>query len=791
MKSEATQPCIHCGTPFSTKARPESEFCCNGCAYVHALIHKEGLDRYYDLRGRQIAPVAPASLQPRDYAWLEKLAAGLEPGPDGVVDAVFDLEGISCLGCVWLIEKLFRQQPGALRIDINTQYGQIRMRWRPALFKVVPFAQEIQQFGYLLGPEGSGPKGESQRLISHIGLCGAFALNAMLFTLPRYLGMDRDVAIAPLMELLALLFATLSLLTGGMVFIKRGFHGLAQGILHIDFPIAIGLIVAWTGSLIGWLIGDERFLYFDFVAIFVFLMLIGRWVQERALEYNRNRLLGGNKAPRVVHVVGDDLQGTTTCALEELQHDQRFRVLPGEVVPVLAELESREASLSLEWINGESTMQTHRQGQWIASGAQNIGLEPILLRARQTWQDALLRKLLTSGATSTRNLVVEQVLRVYIGIVLALALGGTAIWGLLMKDWLSGLQVAISVLVVSCPCAIGVAYPLAQEWAVLRLRPFGIFARNNRFLGQLHKVRQIVLDKTGTLTMEAPILRNQSALQSLAPIDKAVLREMVKSSLHPVSRALREAFLLEEQEASAPADLTVEETIGMGLLGRSASLASRWSLGRPGWLAPDGPTAPGDAHFRRDQGLLAAFNFEEALRDDAASLIQSLRSRFPVYLLSGDRSQKVAAMAQRLGLEKDAAIGEQVPEAKAAFVVALGKQGTLYVGDGANDALAFDCSMIRGTPATPHGLLQDRADFYLTGKSLHGVLALFRVAHLRRRAVHLAFGFAILYNIAVVTVALFGYMHPLLAAILMPLSSLATIGLVALVYKRGQSALRA
>lgn len=791
MSGQSSRDCIHCGTPFSLKSRPDSDFCCNGCAYVHRLINKEGLDRYYDLRDKQIAPVAAAALQPRDFSWLEAFAASLQTASDGVAEAVFDLEGISCVGCVWLIEKRFKQQPGAIRIDINTQYGQIRIRWRPALFNVVDFAREIQQFGYLLGPAGTRPKGESQRLIGTMGLCGAFALNAMLFTLPRYLGMEADFSLAPLLELLALLFATLSLLTGGMVFIKRGFRGLMQGILHIDFPIAVGLLVAWTGSIFGWLIADERFLYFDFVAIFVFLMLLGRWVQERALEFNRNRLLGGNKAPQSIHVVGDDLDSTTVCALEDLKRNQRFRILPGEIVPVLAELESREASLSMEWINGESRMQAHKQGQWIASGAQNIGIDPILLRSRQTWQEALLRKLLAAKPESERNLTMERILRIYIGLVLAIALAGALSWGLVFQNWLSGLQVAISVLVVSCPCAIGIAYPLAQEWAVLHLRPFGIFARNNSFLGKLHQVRQIVLDKTGTITLEAPVLKNDNTIDQLEPVDRAVLRELVKDSLHPVSRALREAFLAKPADEKPPHDLVVREVIGMGMEAHSTLTQAKWSLGKPGWISDADAHRAGDCLFHRDGQLLTSFFFTEALRENAVELVAKLKQSFSVFLLSGDRAQKVSAMAQQLGLPPEAAIGEQVPEAKAAFVDNLGKQGTLYLGDGANDALAFAKSMVRGTPATPHGLLQDHADFYLTGKSLGGLLSLFKVAALRRRAIHLAFSFAILYNISVVTVALVGKMHPLMAAVLMPLSSLATIGIVALVYKRAGSKLRA
>ncbi|HKJ91453.1 MAG TPA: heavy metal translocating P-type ATPase metal-binding domain-containing protein, partial [Oceanipulchritudo sp.] len=127
MKKGSYKTCIHCGTPFSTGARKESEFCCNGCAYVHRLIKKEGLDHYYDLRDRQIDPVQGRALHPQDYSWLETRAAEHENDAGGLADMILDLEGISCVGCVWLVEKLFRQHPGAVRIDINTQYGQVRL----------------------------------------------------------------------------------------------------------------------------------------------------------------------------------------------------------------------------------------------------------------------------------------------------------------------------------------------------------------------------------------------------------------------------------------------------------------------------------------------------------------------------------------------------------------------------------------------------------------------------------------------------------------------------------------
>lgn len=797
---EATKPvaapptyktCTHCGTPFVRAMRKDSSFCCNGCEYVFNLIQNSGLQHYYDLRDKRITPVQNAALHPRDYSWLETRVAEAESSAGSHVEMLLDLAGISCVGCVWLIEKIFRDQPGAIRIEINTQYGQVLLRWHKGLFAAVDFAREIQQFGYVLGPPGQRPQAESRQLLGKLGICGAFALNTMLFTLPRYLGMEPDFVMAPLFELLALLFATLSLLTGGRYFILRGFRSIQRGVLHIDLPIATGIIVAYAGSLLGWQIEDPRFLYFDFVAIFIFLMLCGRWVQERALENNRNRLLSKNKAPESVLIIGDDLSSEKSAALDALKVGNRIRILPGEVVPVMAELESREAALSLEWINGESEMRPFCKGQTIPSGAQNIGIDPLLLTARQTWRDSLLHRLLSARQEESRNRFADQFLRGYLMVVLIIAALGGLYWILWQGNITTALQVVISVLIVSCPCAIGVAMPLAQEWAVLYLRRAGVFVRSAGLFSKLQQVRHLILDKTGTLTMEAPELLNPEVLAGLHAADRTLLNEMVRQSLHPVSRSLREHLLnLPPETTDLPSDLTMREEIGYGLVATSGS--STWTLGRPGWRADSTDDSHGTAQappegnceLRRNGHLLASFRFGDAIREDARRTIQTLANSFSIAVLSGDRHSKVIAIAKLLGLPETAAISEQSPEEKAAHVQKLSQSGgVFFIGDGANDALAFEQATVRGTPATPHGLLQDEADFFFTGRSMAGIIELLRMQKLRRKALHRIFTVAIAYNIAVVIIALMGLMHPLLAAILMPLSSLATIFIVAITYR--------
>lgn len=791
---KATQDCIHCGTPFSRRSRPDSEFCCNGCEYVHKLIRKEGFEHYYELRDKRISPVSATALQKRDFVWLEKTAAAAAEKAPGKATARFDLEGISCIGCVWLVEKIFHSMPGAIRIEINTQYGQMQLEWKPGLFPIVEFAKEVQQFGYVLGPPGERDPSESRRLIVRLGIAAACAMNGMLFTLPRYLGMEADFELAGLFEKLALLFATISLIAAGSYFIKRGLTGIARGVLHIDFPIAIGILAAYAGSLFGWLIWDTRFLYFDFVAIFIFLMLIGRYLQERSLETNRNRLLSQSKAPQSVTIVGDGLEDAHARPLDELETGQRFRLLPGEINPVLAVLDSNVGAASLEWINGESEMREFSRGQLLPAGAQNIGIEPVLLIARQTWSHSTLRRLIERRSDSGRDSRTEQFLRFYLVAILIMAMIGLLSWGLLSSQWITGLQVALSVLVVSCPCALGVALPLSTEIGTLRMRQKGIFIRNSHVYRNLAKVRQVVFDKTGTLTLEAPILQNPDSVRELKPIDRAVLRAMVETSLHPVSKAIREALLsvpdrIHSSETdpleTLPGDLHFTETIGSGITAISLERGLVWRLGK----ATFHPNVPNDhldpeaqTHFSRRKGsahaiLLANFLTSDALREDAPAAIQQLARKMPVTILSGDREDKVVAMASQLGIPKERAIGNRSPEGKAAFLESTAALPALFVGDGANDALAFQRAAVRGTPATPHGMLNDPADFFFTGRSLSGILDLLRIARDTRVAASRVIAFSIGYNFITVSIALAGYMHPLLAAILMPLSSIASIAI--------------
>lgn len=771
----------------------ETGFCCSGCSYVYRLVHEHGLDGYYRIKDDVTTPADAAVFQPRDYAWLDPLqhtaetqAAAVKPAP-GIPELTLDIQGISCAGCVWLIERVFQQQPGTRDIIVNAQYGSMRLRWIPGEFSAAEFARKLQAFGYLAGPPGeTATEPESRGLVKRIGLCAAFAMNVMLFSLPTYFGMEHTYEWAGLFGVLNVAFGTLSLLVGGLYFLSRAVQALRERMLHIDLPIAIGIIGAYAGSLYGWLVGEERLVYFDFVSAFILLMLVGRWAQVSAVERNRRRLLSQQPKPARVRVLGPDPSTVAEVTPESLRAGQTVLLASGQTLPVESRLESEQGTFSLASINGEAEPRVFRAGQRVPAGAVNVGRAELRLKALQVWADSLLAQLLQPGENeSARHRLLELIVKGYLIGIFAVAAGAGLFWWFVSGDALKTGSVITAVLVVSCPCAIALAFPLTDEMATVALRRRGVFVRRADLWTKLARVRKLVFDKTGTLTLETPVLANPSTLIALDPAARAALHALVRDNPHPVSQCLLENLLAlgpvdEGEIPGVTATDEVRETIGSGVeLGQ-------WALGRPGWRSaattpePDA-AADGvqDSEFTLAGKRVTCFHFTDTARPDARAELAKLQQRgFAAYILSGDRTTKVAKMAAELGLPADQAQGELSPQAKAAWLDEHGAEDTLMLGDGANDSLAFDRAFCRGTPVIHRGVLERKADFYYLGRGIGGLRALFEVDAVRRRTQWVILIFSVAYNLLAVGLAAAGYMSPLLAAILMPVNSLATLLIV-------------
>lgn len=755
--------CAHCGSEMqaaSALLAKEPVFCCSGCRFVYGLIHANGLDQFYEFSSGVRPPVQSGVFHRHNFDWLEELSKG----GGGVFEV--QVQGISCLGCVWLIERVFQKCAGALRARLDPVRGRLEVRVLPGIFPTIEFAETVQRLGYMLGPvanDAAVRPNSNRGLVLRLGVCAALAMNAMLFATPAYCGLAPQDGLTALFEKGALACATLSMLVGGSYFIRRSFNAMRMRMVHIDQPIALGLVAAYGGSVLAWWCGARRALYFDFVSVFTFLMLVGRWVQQAALQANRSRLLDGQ------------------VAVLRPSKGERYTVATGQAVPVRSLLHSQKASLGLEWINGEPEARTVLAGNVVPSGAIHLADGSLSLEALEDWRDSLLAELLAAEPVREESDAgTQRFISVYVAMVLGIgSIGAVACWwlGRPLED---ALQVLLSVLVVSCPCATGVALPFAADLAVARMRENGVFVREHSLWRRLLQIRRVAFDKTGTLTAESLELSDRTPLEGLSPGQVGAVAHLVGRSMHPVCTALRQA-LGGLAVVTQVRDVPSVEVVGSGVEW-TAPDGAVWRLGRPEWAVgkASGTVEIAQAVLSKDFANVAGFEFGERLRADARGEVDWMKSEgLELVVLSGDRQDRVAHVASSLGIPLDRAHGAMTPHAKADWLRRRGgATDTLMLGDGANDSLAFAESLCCGTPAVDRGVLGQRADFYYLGRGLSGIRRLIQMAGRKRRTTVWVLSFAGCYNAGAVALALAGKMHPLLAAVLMPLSSLFTLGLV-------------
>ncbi|HEU4537268.1 MAG TPA: heavy metal translocating P-type ATPase metal-binding domain-containing protein [Polyangiaceae bacterium] len=768
--------CRHCGTAL--RVGEAGPFCCAACRAVYGLLHAEGLERYYALGGRDSGqPVAETRAERRDDKWVEAATASLRSAA-GLGRVELDVQGLHCSGCVWLIETLARRQDKRARALVNPTLGRVSL-FAPSDFDLGRFVAGVERFGYLFGPPRKGEAAPSGGggLVWRMGVCAAIAMNSMLIAVSMYGGLREG----PLYELLSLVnlgLSALSVAVGGSVFFRSAWEGLRRGVLHLDLPIALGIALAFAGSALSQMRRNGEGVYVDTLNVFIALMLAGRWLQERVLAKNRLALLADGGADGLLARRRAAGGGAEVVRCAALGAGDRLVVAPGDLVPVAGELLDRPASFSLDWINGESAPRLYAPGETVPAGAFLAGGRPAELRAATDFAASPLVELLRSPAArdpdGPRSAPWWQRLsRAYVAAVLAAAAAGFAGWMLATGDVTKALGVTTAVLVVTCPCAFGIAVPLASDLALAGLRRAGLFVRAPGFLERALTVRQVVFDKTGTLSTGALALRDPAALGALDPAALAALSTMVRRSSHPksvaIARALREAGL----EGPDLEGAEVEEEPGRGVRLRRGG--AEYRLGRPDWASPGAPPR-GDVAFAAPGRPAVGLETDEPLRPDAGEEVARLAGDgYEVYLLSGDSPDRARAAALACGIGPGRAFGGLSPEGKAAWAAARDRRDLLMIGDGINDSLAVGAAHCSGTPAVDRPFLAARSDFYFVTAGLRPVrLALSAaraVARVRRRNLALA----VAYNVAAVALAYAGLMSPLLCAVFMPASSLTTV----------------
>jgi P-type Cu2+ transporter len=369
--------CAHCGTELGPGS--VDGFCCVGCREVSSLLGTAQLGRYYELRGDRGRPIADTRPELRDRKWLDLIEDRLARSA-GLARVDLDVQGLHCAGCVYLIEELWKREGGKGRVLVNPSLGTVELTIRPD-FPLRRYIEQVERFGYVLGPAVKDRDARGSDLLLRMGVCAAISMNSMLFSISIYAGLE-DAALLRLFHGLTFGLSAIAVAVGGTVFWKSAWQALRRGLLHLDLPIALGIVLAFSGSTWSLFAGAGRASYFDTVNVFITLMLVGRWLQERVIEKNRAELLDAAGVDGLLarRIVDDRVEVVTVRAIVP---GDVLLVSPGDVVPVEASIEDAEGTFSFDWITGESAPVHAAKGETVPAGACVAGARAVRLRAAE------------------------------------------------------------------------------------------------------------------------------------------------------------------------------------------------------------------------------------------------------------------------------------------------------------------------------------------------------------------------------------------------------------------------
>jgi len=792
----ATAACSHCllEVPETSAIREtidgkEATFCCPGCMAIHALLRSEGLTGFYDRRGGW-SPGPPETVRiPLDAFDGAVRASGRQAEADLVIS------GIRCASCVWLIERYLGGRPGILSTRVNFATGRARVSWDPSETGIEAVVLAIRALGYTPYPPDSLPAGDALRreasdLLLRFGTAAFLSMQVMLFTAGLYAGYFQgiDARYADLFRWLCFLLSTPVVFYSGAPFLLGALHGARHGAFGMDALVFLGAFSAYGYGAASLFLGGD--VYFDTATMILTLILLGRYIEAVA----RSRAADGisrlvRLAPVMARKAIPDGR-TVDVPVASLSPGDLVEIVPGERMPVDGNVVEGNSEADESMLTGEAAPVSKIAGDPVVAGALN-GTGRLLVRVARTGADTVLSRVVQSveeaqARKAPIQRAADRVARFFAPVILLIA-AGTVFFGLHGGSLPhAALMSGIAVLVIACPCALGLATPLAVLVGTTSAQARGILIRGGDVLEQAAKVRCVLFDKTGTLTLGRPRLTDVEAIGIGREEALRLAASLESSSEHAIGRAIAKAY---------PADrrLPVQgfrAHPGEGIEGEIDGM--RYLLGRPELLERFGVAIDSEASrayaahsaARRSAVLLsngsktlAILSTEDALRPEAAAAVSLLRaSGTTVVMVTGDDPGVAARVAGGSGIDNVHA--RVSPEGKREEVRRARERfgPVLVVGDGVNDAPALaeadvGVAMGRGT-----GLAIHSAGATLITEDLLRIPALLALSRATMRVIRQNLFWAFSYNLAAVPLAVAGKLHPIAAAAFMVGSSLLVVG---------------
>ena len=787
MPPPAPRPCAHCGLP--TDAAGEPPFCCTGCAAVYELLHNEGLDGFYRRLDEGDGHLAPVSTVAAVVPLGEEEVAVVEEG--GLATATVAVEGITCAACVWLLERGVGRLPGATRFAVSFATHRAHVDWDPAETTLAAIDRRVRALGYALRPVRAVSGGRAdKRAIAGLGVACFCAMNVMLLSVGLYAGYFQGMA--PLVKrsihLLNWLLATPVLFYSGLPFWRGAWRGLRGRALTMDLLVCLGAGLAYGHSVQVTLTGQGE-TYFDSVVMIVTLLLTGRLLEQRArarASAATDRLAA--LLPATARVWHDG--GWVERPVAAVAMGDRIQVDAGERIGADGRVCSGTTEVDESMLTGESRPVARAVGARVTAGTLNLAA-PIEIEVEATGGATRLTAIarLLERAQADRPpaaRIADRVASWFVAVVVGIAVASYLYWR--GRGGVDPLLPAITCLIVACPCALGLATPVAVVAATAAAAAKGILFKGGTALEALGRVRRVLIDKTGTLTRGdlrlAEVVATAGFADPAAAV--AVAAPLASTSRHPAARAIAGA-------GNATPEATVKEVAGCGVE------SGHHRLGRPAWALDPPPTSEEMAVIDRwqDDGATvialgdgdrrALFRLADTVRPGATEAVAALTAvGIETTMITGDAPATAAAVASRLGLDRwQAGLS---PEVKLARVVAArAAEPVAMVGDWINDAPALAAADVGIALARGLDVAVEAADVLLLGDDLSALAEAVAVARAARRTIRENYALAVAYNLITLPLAAAGLMLPLYAAAAMAASSL-TVTLNSLRLLRERSA---
>ncbi len=803
LETASAVACFHCGTACGTKAfiTDGKAFCCHGCQTVFELLSENGLGQFYRLN--TVSGVRISEKPPQDYTYLDEpsVRAQLVEFSDGKVARVrFHLPAIHCIGCVWLLENLFKLRQGIGKSQVSFPRKEITVSFDESVLLLSDIAALVASLGYepeLRFSDLQKPKASpaTRRLNLQLGVAGFVFGNTMLFAIAGYLGLDvfDGPAFKAMFGWVSLILSVPVLLYSAADYWKTAWMSLRQRRLTLDVPIALGIAALWGQST--WeIVSGHGEGYFDSLAGLLFYLLLGKLFQQKT--YDRLAFDRDYRAFFPLSVVRLRHQASTIpdeerVALSQLRVGDRLVIRSSELVPADAKLVRGGAVIDYSFVTGESQPVEKLEGDYLYAGGRQMAgaieiemVKPVSQSyLTSLWNQEVFQKTKENIFATLTNRLAPR----FTAVVIAIAVGAAAYWAFV--DPAKSLKSFTSVLIVACPCALALAAPFALGNAQRVLARRNIFLRNANVLETLARVDSIVFDKTGTLTTAGAgevsfVGRASSPGQAdFGPTDTHPLSRdeerkvfsLAVQSTHPLSVRIAES--MRGRQVAEPV-IAFLETPGCGIEGRVGDSEVR--MGSAAWMLGGGAvqgTAHGSSvHVMIDGRHRGHFAVTSTLRPDTGNLLGALADQHEVALLSGDNERERARFTALFGGEARLRFN-QSPLDKLGFIERLQSNGrtVMMVGDGLNDAGALKQSDVGVAVVENIGAFSPASDVIMDAALVPRTHELLRFSRNTVRIVRASFIVSTLYNLVGIAIAATGNLSPIVCAVLMPLSSVSVV----------------